>query len=356
MNTPHETASEVALIGEHIVGDRRPVLLIAEAGVNHDGDVGRAVELIEVAAECGADLVKFQMFRADDLVTANAAAAAYQQAAGATSQRELLRRLELSDADFSRIREHCRTRHIGFLATPFSPADVERLVRLDVPALKIASTDLNNVLLLHRAVQADLPLIISTGAATSEEIDAALSRLRAWHAAERLVLLHCVSGYPAPLSAANLRAIAALRARFGRPVGFSDHTQSTEIAGWAVAAGACVLEKHFTLDPSASGPDHAMSLNPAQLAAYVAAARAAETALGSGQVGMTAVEANVRAVARRSVVTARPIRAGERVRLDALTLKRPGNGIPPEQLETLLGRRVRVDLAAETALTWEMVE
>jgi len=343
-------------LGQRHVGPGEPVLVIAEAGVNHDGSVDRALELVDIAVAAGADVVKFQMFRADELVTATAAAAVYQQASGAQSQHEMLRRLELSDEEFARVAAHCRARGIEFLATPFSPRDVDRLVALGVQAIKIASTDLNNVPLMRRVVATGLPLIVSTGAALPEEIAAAAARLQVWGAGDRLVLLHCVSNYPAPLAAANLRAIATLQVVTGVPCGFSDHTASTDIAGWAVAAGACVLEKHFTSDPQRPGPDHAMSLDPAQLSRYVAAARQAEEALGSGLLGMTAVEEDVRAVARRSVVAATRIPRGTELTAEMLTVKRPGGGIAPDQYDALLGRRAAVDIDADTQLTWDMLQ
>ena len=343
-------------IGDRLVGDRRPVLVIAEAGVNHDGSLDKALRLVDVAAEAGADMVKFQMFRAEELATATAGAAAYQQADGTRSQREMLRGLELSDDDFAQVRAHCAARAIQFLATPFSPTDVARLTRLDVRAIKIASTDLNNAPLLRRAADTGLPLIVSTGASTAGEIATCVQRLRSWGVDGRLILLHCVSGYPTPLAAANLRIIGTLRHSFGVPCGFSDHTQSTQIAGWAVAAGACVLEKHFTLDPHASGPDHAMSLGLRQLAEYVASAREAETALGSGRVGMSAIEADVRAIARKSVVAATSIGSGMTLTPEMLTVKRPGGGIEPDQLDALVGRRATADISPDTVLTWDMIQ
>ncbi|MBK9118631.1 MAG: N-acetylneuraminate synthase family protein [Phycisphaerales bacterium] len=342
-------------IGSRVVGDGAPVLVIAEAGVNHDGNVQKALALVDAAASAGADVVKFQMFRADELVTADAVTAAYQHSSGAHSQRELLARLELNQAAFERIVARCRTRGIGFLATPFGPHDVERLVALGVGAIKIASTDLDNPVLVRSAAATGLPLLVSTGAATAEEIDAAVARLRPL-AAGRLVLLHCISGYPAPLDSANLRAVGTLRARAGVPTGFSDHTRSTEIAGWAVAAGACVLEKHMTLDRTAPGPDHAMSLTPEELAAYVRVARSAERALGSGALGFTEVEADVRRVARKSIVAAGDIPAGTVLAPEHLTVKRPGGGLPPTALESVYGRRTRCAIAADTRITPELLE
>jgi N,N'-diacetyllegionaminate synthase len=343
-------------IGEQCVGDGQRTLVIAEAGVNHDGRLDQALRLVDVAAEAGADVVKFQMFRAAELTTEAAEAAEYQKRAGTASQREMLARLELSDTDFARIIAHCESRAIEFLATPFSGGDVERLRQLGARALKLASTDLNNTPLLQKAAETGLPLIVSTGAAMTVEIVAAVKRLREWGAGQRLILLHCVSGYPTPLAAANLRAIQTLRTTFGAPCGFSDHTQSTQIAGWAVAAGASVLEKHFTLNRSAAGPDHAMSLDPAGLAAYVAAAREAESALGTGRLGMTDLEADVRRSARKSVVAATRIPAGATLTPEMLTVKRPAGGIPPDQLDRLIGRTVTADLTPDTVLTWDLVQ
>jgi sialic acid synthase SpsE len=353
--TPTNSRIPPVRIGDRLVGDGQPTLIVAEAGVNHDGSLDRALRLVDVAADAGADVVKFQAFRAVELVTAAAPTAAYQRAGGGHSQRQMLERLELSDAQFREIAAHCRRRGVQFLATPFGPSDVDRLEKLDVPAIKIASTDLNNTPLLHRAVRTGLPLIVSTGASTGEEIAASLRRLRAWGAERRLILLHCISGYPAPVEAANLRAIGTLRRVSGVPCGFSDHTESTAIAGWAVAAGACVVEKHFTLDRAAPGPDHAMSLSPQELAAYVVAARQAEAALGSGELGLSPIEAEVRTVARKSVVAATHIPAGTVLSPQMLTLKRPGGGIPPDLLDTLPGRTAIADIPPDAVLTWDLV-
>lgn len=342
-------------IGDRTVGDRCRPYVIAEAGVNHDGELQKALALVDTAAEAGADAVKFQVFRAAELVSASAGTAAYQQTTGETSQRRMLKLLELSEAVFERIRTHCRRRSIEFIATPFSPPDVPRLCRLGVRAIKIASTDLNNTPLLRTAIETGRPLIVSTGASTAEEMHVAVARFHAWGAADRIVLLHCVSHYPTPLEAANLRAIAEMRAAFGLPCGFSDHTVSTRIGAWAAAAGACVLEKHFTLDRSAPGPDHAMSLSPGELKKYIDGVRAVETVLGSGVLGMTDLEADVRSVARKSVVAATSIIAGTVLTPDILTSKRPGGGIAPDQLEALTGRRVTADIPRDTVLTWDLI-
>ena len=342
-------------IGQRSIAVGQPAYVVAEAGVNHDGSLDKALRLVDAAVEAAADAVKFQVFRADELASESAATAAYQKRSGGSSQREMLARLELSDDDFRRLRAYCAQRGIEFIATPFGPRDVQCLLDLNLNAIKVASTDLNNTPLLHRVAQTGLPLIVSTGAATADEIETAAELLRRWDAGERLILLHCVSAYPTPLDAANLRAIGTLRRAFGVPCGFSDHTTDTRTGAWAVAAGACVLEKHFTLERSAPGPDHAMSLDPSGLQEYILAVRDAERALGTGSLGMTALEADVRAGARKSVVAACDLTAGTRLRSEMLAIKRPGGGIEPAQLDTLVGRRVAANVSRDTALTWDMI-
>jgi N,N'-diacetyllegionaminate synthase len=357
MNRNHANQSDAhcVSIGKRLVGPDQPAYVIAEAGVNHDGSLDRALRLVDVAADAGGDAVKFQVFRADELATASARTADYQREAGSESQREMLVRLELADADFERVRARCTERAIEFLATPFGPHDIDRLLRLQVRAIKIASTDLNNVPLLRRAAQTGLPLIVSTGAATADEIAAGVARLREWGLGGRLILLHCVSGYPTPLNAANLRAVGTIRAAFDVPCGFSDHTTSTQTGAWAVAAGANVLEKHFTLDRSAPGPDHAMSLDPPALREYIAAVRDVERALGSGRLGMTGLEVDVRAIARKSVVAACDLTTGTVLRPEMVTVKRPAGGIPPDQLDSVIGRQIALDVPQDTILTWDMI-
>lgn len=343
-------------IGRHLIGPGLPTFIIAEAGVNHDGSTETALRLVDVAAEAGVDAVKFQMFRAKDLAAQSATTARYQQdGGGGASQRAMLSLLELPEAAFFRIKEHCRERSMTFLATPFGMLEVDLLVKLGAPAVKIASTDLTNTHLLQRAATTELPIILSTGASTAGEVNTAVEYLRRAGAGERLVLLHCVSCYPTPLDAINLRAIQTLGSAYGVPSGLSDHTTSTKVGAWAVAAGACLLEKHFTLDRTASGPDHAMSLSPAELAEYVAAARETEKALGSGDLGLGDQEREVRAVAGKSVVAAKNIPAGTRITPDMLALKRPGTGISPGDFDRLVNRTAIADITSDTLLSWDMV-
>ncbi|MGB2984366.1 MAG: N-acetylneuraminate synthase family protein [Phycisphaerae bacterium] len=340
----------------HRIGPGNPTFIVAEAGVNHNGCVETALRMVDAAADAGADAVKFQMFRAADLATASASTAQYQQdGCGEASQRAMLSGLELSQDAFAGIKERCEQRSIVFLATPFGEAEVARLVELGVSAIKIASTDLTNVQLLEMAAATGLPIILSTGASTEAEIRASVDHLRRAGAGERLVLLHCVSCYPTPIETINLRAIASLQRTFGVPCGLSDHTTSTQVGAWAVVAGACVLEKHFTLDRAAPGPDHAMSLDPEQLAVYISAVRELERALGDGTMGMTDREAEVRAVAGKSVIAAVNIPAGTRLTADMMSLKRPGTGIAPADLHKLVDHHAAVDIPCDATLSWDMV-
>jgi len=346
---------------------------------------------VDAAKRCGADAVKFQMFRAAELASAEAPTAAYQrERSGATSQREMLAKLELSDGESAQIASRCEEVGILLAITPFGIEDVSRIEALNgkghcsqsigtlaltpalsrgergkgsrssdtpqVAAIKIASTDLPNGPLIDAAARTGLPMILSTGASTLDEIRAAVDRVARAGTGEQLVLLHCVSCYPTPIEAINLRAVQTLREEFGVPVGLSDHTTSQHIGAWAVAAGACVLEKHFTLDKRAAGPDHAMSLTPSELAEYIHTVREAEKALGTGAVGVSALEEDVRRAARKSIVAARQITEGTRITAEMLALKRPGTGIEPGRMADLIGRRASEDIPSDALLSWKMVK
>lgn len=344
-------------IGEAVVGAGQPVYVVAEAGVNHNGDLSAACALVEAAKAAGADAVKFQAFRADALVTATADAATYQQqGAKAQTQRELLARVELSPAQFKTIARHCRNLEIEFLATPFGEPELEMLVGLGVRAIKIASPDVTNVPLLRRAASTGLPLIASTGASDLDEIDALVATIDEAGAHDRLILLHCVSSYPAADSEANLRTIQTLAKRHGRPTGFSDHTESVGIGGLAAAAGAVLLEKHFTLDRRQDGPDHAFSLEPAQLREYVRSVRHAEVVLGRGVLCVLQSEWEVRRLTRSSVVSVAAITKGETISAAKIAIKRPGTGIPPGEFDRVVGRVAAVDIPADTPMQWEMLQ
>lgn len=347
--------------------------VIAEAGVNHNGALELALQLVDVAAAAGADAVKFQTFKAGHLVTAYAAKAEYQVAntQETGSQLEMLVRLELSLADHEALLARCRERGIRFMSTAFDADSLAFLASLDIPAIKIPSGDITAGPLLLQAARLRMPLIVSTGMSTLADIEQALGAIafgltqdrtpsgradfevaygseegqRAL--AQHVTLLHCVTQYPAPPEAINLRAMDTLAAAFGLPVGYSDHTLGIEVSVAAVARGAAVIEKHFTLDRTLPGPDHAASLEPGELKQLVASIRNVERALGSTIKKPVAQELGNRPIARRSVVAARPIRRGEPLTADALTVKRPGTGISPMDYWSLLGKPAGHDYAAD---------
>lgn len=325
-----------------------PPFFIAEAGVNHDGDIEKALRLVDAAADAAADAVKFQTFRADSLAAADAPKAAYQKERDGevTSQREMLRRLELSEDGFARIAARCAERGIRFLSTPFDAESADLLVRLGVGMLKLPSGELTNHPLLAHAARTGRPLLVSTGMSDLAEVDAAVAAVRAAGCRD-LALLHCVSQYPAPAAAANLKAMGTMRARYGVPVGYSDHTEGTAVAVAAAALGAEVLEKHFTLDRGAPGPDHAMSLEPRELKDLVRAVRAARAALGDGEKRPQPCELELRTVARRGLVYARPLKAGAVLAEADLAAKRPAVGLQPSELPHVVGRRLREDRPAD---------
>jgi N,N'-diacetyllegionaminate synthase len=342
---------ETVAIGERRVGWGQPVFVIAEAGVNHDGDVRTALELVDVAAAAGADAVKFQTFVPSSVAVARAPLADYQRAHvdGVSEQRGMLERLCLPARGLRSIAEHCRRRQLLFLSTPFDLPSAALLERLDVPAFKIASSELTNLPFLAALARRGLPMIVSTGMAALQEVVCAVDVVRG--AGAQLILLHCVSGYPTPAEQVNLRAIDTLQAAFGTPVGFSDHTLGLDASLAAVARDACLLERHVTLDRNRRGPDHAISLEPAELAELVRRVRVTEGMLGDGRKRPQPAELDTRAVARRSIVAARPLAAGDTLTSDALAVKRPGGGLEPARMAELVGARLLRALAEDEQLT-----
>jgi len=342
-------------IGAAVVGQGAPVYVIAEAGVNHDGRVDVARELIHAAADAEADAIKFQVFSADRLVTREAPTAAYQKhAAQGETQYDMLARLQLSRQDFGELAEYARHCDIEFLATPFSVNDLEFLVSLGVQAIKVASPDIVNGPLVDAAAESGLPVIVSTGAAGMEEVWRAVERFREPHAGH-LALLHCVSCYPTPENQVNLGAIGELARAFGCVAGFSDHTEGVNVGGYAVAAGARIVEKHFTLDRGRAGPDHAFSLEPATLAEYIRQIRHAERLMGDGRIGPQECEDEIRRLARGRIVAVREIRAGEVLDSEMLTIKRASEGITAGELRSVIGRRASADIPADAAIRQEWV-
>jgi N,N'-diacetyllegionaminate synthase len=338
------------------VGSGAPCFIIAEAGVNHNGDLARALELVDGAAAARADAVKFQTFDADRLATHDAPKAQYQleTTGGAESQRDMLRRLQLSPDDHRALIARCAQGGIVFLSTPFDEESADLLASLGVPAYKTPSGELTNLPYLAHVARLGKPVIASTGMATLAEVESAVETL-ASNGCRELALLQCVSNYPAAPADVNLRAMETLERTFGVPVGYSDHTDGLTIALAAAARGAAVIEKHFTLDRSLPGPDHRASLEPGELETLVRGIRTIESALGDGRKEPAASERDTAAVARKSLVTACDIAPGERLTEAHVVAKRPGTGLAPALRDRVIGRSARVAIAAGTLLEWEML-
>jgi N,N'-diacetyllegionaminate synthase len=325
-------------------------LIIAEAGVNHNGDMALAKALIDAAAAAGADLVKFQTFSASRLVAPGALKADYQSRTtdAAESQHAMLRRLELSPEMHRTLIAHCNARGIPFFSTGFDVESIDLLLSLGMDRFKVPSGELTNLPYLRHIGGFGKPVMLSTGMATLGEVEWAIDVLeRAGTPRARITVLHCNTEYPTPMVDVNLRAMVSMRDAFGVEVGYSDHTPGIEVAIAAVALGATVIEKHFTTDRSLPGPDHAASLEPDELTAMVKAIRNIETALGDGIKRPTASEARNKDVARKSIVAGRAIRAGETLDAGNLVVKRPGSGISPMRWDEVVGRVARRDYAVD---------
>lgn len=321
-------------------------MIIAEAGVNHNGNLAYALELIDVAVDAGADWVKFQTFKAEKIAIQNAPKAYYQKKTTNSSEDQLtmLRRLELSISDHERLIERCEKKGIGFMSTAFDDESLDLLTRLGQKIFKIPSGELTNLPYLRRVGSLNKRLIVSTGMANLEEIQAALSVLnKAGTPLEKITVLHCTSQYPAPYPEVNLRVIPELGKQLGVEMGYSDHTLGIEVSIAAVALGATVIEKHFTLNRGLEGPDHAASLEPPELASMVTAIRHIEQALGSSIKQPTPSELDTALVARKSIVAARQIRRGEILSEENLTTKRPGTGISAMHWDQWMGRVAQRD-------------
>jgi N-acetylneuraminate synthase/N,N'-diacetyllegionaminate synthase len=318
------------------IGPGHPCFVIAEAGVNHNGNVGLAHGLIDLAADCGADAVKFQTFEPDSLAASDAPPAAYQRSATAAStQHELLQQLVLPESAWTELAAHARERSLIFLSTPFDLASAEMLLTLGVPALKVPSGELDNVVFLESIATLGVPLLISTGMAFMDEVAQALDVVAA---APAVALLHCVSSYPATSASANLRAVSSMQSSFDVPVGWSDHTVGSVTALGAVALGAALLEKHLTLDRSLPGPDHAASADPVAFRQYVSSVRELESAFGDGVKRPMTEELENRVLVRRSYHAAVDLPSGHVLSADDVALLRPAHGLSPSS--TPVGKRV----------------
>jgi N-acetylneuraminate synthase len=344
-------------LGAKRIGKGNPCYVIAEAGVNHNGSLDMALELVRKAAEAGADAVKFQTFKAENLVSESAPMAKYQKENLRSNggQLEMLRKLELTAEEFHHIYTACHDHGIQFLSTPFDMESARLLDGMGVPAFKVGSGEITNLPFLHALASLGKPILLSTGMSDMVEVEAAVSTIRA--AGDfPLAIMHCTSAYPAPAESCNLRAMDSLTKTFAVPVGYSDHTVGWDVCLAAVSLGATILEKHFTLDPSLPGPDHRASLDPAQLKKMIQEIRRVESALGTGVKAPVEAEMDTRLVARKSLVLARAVDKGGTIQEEDLTVKRPGTGIPPSQWRSVVGRRLKVDGAAERVLSWDDLE
>ena len=337
-------------VGDKIIGPACGVYVVAEAGINHDGEVERAHKLIDAAADAGADAIKFQTFRADRLMINGSERLAQQDKPG-ESAFEMFRRMELSWEEHENLKKHADERELAFLSTPFDEESADFLGRLGVPAFKIASSDITHTPLLKHVGAKGKPVFLSTGMSFLNEVAEALWTLKS-AGAKDILLMHCVSLYPAPPGSVNLRAILTLRNQFDLLVGYSDHSQGINIPIAAVVLGAVVLEKHLTLDKSAPGPDHKLSMDPVDLASMIRSLREIESALGDGRKRPSAEEAKCRPLSRRSVVSTVDIRANEIIAPWMISCKRPGGGIEPKELERVIGMTARRNICRDSVLTW----
>lgn len=342
-------------IDRHTIGGGR-CFVIAEAGVNHNGDAGLAARLVDAAADAGADAIKFQTFDPAQLASTSAKTAAYQQrGAAGESQLQMLERLVLPRDAYPALQAQAAARGLVFLSTPFDNASADFLDGLGVPAFKVSSGDLTNALLLRHLARKGKPVILSTGMADLTEVAQAMAAVRD-AAPVPCAVLHCVSNYPAEAADCNLRVIPAMAAAFDVPIGFSDHTLGERAAIAAVALGAAVIEKHLTLDTTLPGPDHRASLDPVQCRAFVAAIRDTEAALGGGLKQRARSEDEIAQLGRRSLYWARALERGATIAEQDLTALRPGTGMSPNRWRAVVGRTLRHDVAAGAPVAPDDVE
>lgn len=339
----------------------KPVFIIAEAGVNHNGHLDWAKKLVAVAAECGCNAIKFQTFRAERVVSAQAPKCDYQkETTGALeSQLEMIRKLELDEAAHIALMRVARDEGLDFISTPFDEESATLLADLGVPAIKLPSGEISNLPFLGHVARLRKPLLLSTGMAYLSEVDEAVRIIQGeWgemgcpEASAPLTLLHCTTEYPAPMNEVNLRAMVTLREAFKLPVGYSDHTRGIEISLAAVAMGAGVIEKHFTLDRSLPGPDHPASLEPMELKKMVEGIRHVEEALGDGRKTPARSEMKNRELVRKSLVATRDLPLGHRLAADDLMAKRPGSGLSPSLKSTVIGAVLQKEIPRDSILTW----
>ena len=337
-------------INQRKIGQNQPVYLIAEAGVNHNGSILNAKRLVDIAKYAGADAVKFQIFSAETLVTQNAGLAEYQKnKIKEKNQYNMLKKLELSYTQFKKIFKYCKQKEITFLASPFDLESVEFLESLKIDAYKIASGEITNIPLIKSIAEKHKPMIVSTGMATIKEIKEAIYMIKNI-GNNQIILLHCVSEYPVPITKLNLRLIPNLSKMFKLPVGFSDHSLGILAPITATALGAAIIEKHFTINKSMIGPDHKSSLSPRELCVMIKSIKDIEQALGDGKKHLTEKEQRNKKLARKSLIAKVDIRKGTRITENEITIKRPGTGLSSKYLRYVIGKIVKHDIKKDELL------
>lgn len=345
-------------IGNRPVGKHFPVFIIAEIGINHNGDFNLAKKLIDEAIKCGADAVKFQTFRTEKLVSKNTPLAEYQrsevrgQRLGISGQYELLKKLELTYDDFVELKKYCDKKNVIFLSTPFDEESADFLYNIGVPAFKISSGDLTNLPLLNYIAKKKLPMIISTGMANLKEVKEAVDIVRN-SGCKKIILFHCVSSYPAKFEECNLSVIPYMIKKFNLLIGFSDHTPGVEASICAATLGAKVIEKHFTLSKGIEGPDHKCSLDKDEFKLLISSIRNTERAIGKPIKKIQKSEIDISKVVRKSMVAKINIKKETVIKKEHLAIKRPATGIKPKYINKIIGKKAKRDIFADEIIKWE---
>lgn len=343
-------------IGNRIIGEGHPVFIVAEIGINHNGDPVLAEKLIRAAADAGVDAVKFQTFKAEDLVAANTPKDEYmkKETGSSESMYDMFKRLELPQDSYKSLKDLAESMGLIFFSSPFSESAVDFLFNLGVKVFKIASAEITNLPLLRYIGRKGLPVILSTGMSTMDEVKIAVKTLEAG-GCKNIILLHATISHPAKKEDLNLRAIGTLKNEFKFPVGYSDHTDDTLVPCLAVASGAVLIEKHFTLDKLMDGPDHCHSMNPKGMGDTVRMIRDTEKVLGFSDKRYVKAEEAVRVLARRSLIAKRDISRGTRIDPSMITAKRPGTGITPLSIDEVLGKVALIDIPLDETIKWDMI-
>lgn len=342
-------------INSKLIGLGQPCFIIAEAGVNHNGSLKIAKKMIDSAKSAGADAVKFQTFKADDLVIPETQMAEYQRnnLKKDISQNEMLKKLELPFSAFRKLKKYCDQKNIIFLSSPHTESAVDFLDAL-TPAYKIGSGDLTNHILLEKIAKKKKPIILGTGMATLKEIRLAIQTIKK-SGNNKIILLHCTTNYPCPLWQVNLTAMQTLKKQFNLPIGYSDHTLGSLVPIMAVSLGAVIIEKHFTLSQSLPGPDHKASLEPKTLKDMIKKIRQAEIALGTSAKKPTKEELEIKKYIRKSIVAIVDIPANTKITKNMLAIKRPGTGISPKEIQKIIHKKTKKDIKKNELISWQKI-